>query len=135
MPHIVIEYSANVADHHDIDALVAVVHEAAIAHGLPPADGLRTRAAERTHYRIADGDPDHAFVAITARVGPGRGADEKTSFIETILDVAEARIAAEPGPLAIAWSVELTEIDADFRINHNGVRDRLRSRPDGTSNR
>ena len=34
MAHIIIEHSANLADHHDIDALVEAVHEAAAAHGL-----------------------------------------------------------------------------------------------------
>ena len=53
MPHVTIEYSANVADHHNIDELVAAVHTAALDHGLPPADGHRTRAVARNHYAIA----------------------------------------------------------------------------------
>ena len=113
MPHITIEYSANVAEHHDIDALVCAVHDAALAHGLPPADGLRTRAAARDHYCIADGsDPEtFAFIAIAVRVGPGRDASAKSSFIETVLDAAEAHVDAGCCPLAIAWSIELNEID------------------------
>ena len=125
MPHITIEYSANVAEHHDIDALVQAVHAAALEHGLPALDALRTRAAARSHYCIADGDPHHAFVAIAVRIGPGRTADEKTSFVHSLLDAAEYQIAAEPGPLAIAWSAELTEIDPAFRVNHNEVRERI----------
>jgi 5-carboxymethyl-2-hydroxymuconate isomerase len=122
MPHITIEYSANVADHHDIQALVNTVHGAALDHGLPPLDGLRTRAVARTHYRIADGDSGHAFIAIHARIGPGRAAEEKRTFITAMLDAAEAEVGTEHGPLAIAWSVEVTELDADFRINRNHVR-------------
>lgn len=130
MPHITIEYSANLAEHHDISALVEAVHSAALGHGLPPADGLRTRAVSRSHYRIADGDPDHAFVAIHVRVGPGRDAATKHSFIEAILDTAEARIAKTPHPLAIAWSIEMTEIDPELRINRNHVRTRLHEAAD-----
>lgn len=128
MPHITIEYSVNIADHHDVDALVAAVHAAAIAHGLPPVDGLRTRAASREHYRIADSSNDLAFVAIAIRIGPGRDAATTTSFIETVLDAAEHQIDAEAGPLAIAWSIELNEIDPNFRINRNHVRPRLAAR-------
>ena len=127
MPHVTIEFSANVAEHHDIDALVVAVHEAALAHGLPPADGHRTRAAERTHYAVADRNPDFAFVAIHCRVGPGRDAETKQSFIEQLLDAAEAQLTAEPSPLAIMWSIELTEIDPEFRINRNHVRARLQA--------
>lgn len=125
MPHITVEYSANVAEHHDIQALIDQVHEAALADGLPDITALRTRGAERANYRIADGDTDHAFIAITARIGPGRDSSAKTSFLEAILAAAEAQAATEPSPLAIAWSAEVTEIQAEFRINHNHVRTRL----------
>ncbi len=148
MPHITIEYSANVAEHHDVQALVDVVHAAALEHGLPQLDALRTRAAERPVYRIADGDPLHAFVAISVRIGPGRDDDTKSTFIEHVLDAAVVQLRSGEGepadegsgdgksgdaadsserPLAIAWSIELTEIDPQFRINRNFVRTRLQA--------
>ena len=133
MPHITIEHSANLTEHHDIQQLVDAVHGAALGHGLAPLDGLRTRAATRDRYRIADGDPDHAFVAITARIGPGRDAESKTSFLETILDAAEAQIDTAPDPLAIAWSAEIVEMDPSFRINRNHVRTRIAARRDGAA--
>ena len=123
MPHITIEYSANVATHHDIDALVGVVHSAALADGLASQSALRTRAALRDHYRAMTGDPQFAFIAIACRIGPGRSDDDKRSFIEAILDAAEGHLVETP--LAIAWSIELTEIDAEFRINRNHVRTAL----------
>ena len=125
MPHIIIEYSANVADHHDVDALVTTIHETAKATGIGPLGGLRTRAAVRERYRIADGHTDNAMVAIIARLGPGREPDEKTAFIGTVLDAAEAQVATEHSPLAIAWSMEVQEIDAQFRVNRNYVAARL----------
>ena len=131
MPHITIEYSANVADHHDVQALVDVVHAAALDDGLPPVEGLRTRAACRTQYRIADGHQDNAFIAIAIRIGPGRDAETKSTFLNHILDAAEAHVGSENGatsPLAIAWSIELIEIDAEFRINRNNVRTRMQER-------
>ena len=123
MPHLTVEYSANVAEHHDVDALVATVHQAALDHGLPALSGLRTRAAERVHYRVATGDPRFAFVAIHCRVGPGRETATKREFIERVLDAAEASLAGTP--LAIMWSIELTELDPELRINRNHVRTAL----------
>ena len=77
MPHITIEHSVNLADAHDVDALVADVHAVAAIHPWVPIDGLRTRAVARHHYLVADGAPANAFVALTVRVGPGRTDDEK----------------------------------------------------------
>ena len=120
MPHVILEYSANVAEHHDIDELVDVVHRAALADGLPALDALRTRAAERSAYRVADGAPSNAFIAIHVRIGPGRAAEAKQAFLAAVLDAAERHLA--DGPLDIAWSIEVTEIDSEFRLNRNHVR-------------
>lgn len=120
MPHITIEYSANVGDAHDIQALVDGAHEAALGTGIAPLAGMRTRATAREHFRVADGDHAHGFIAIHARVGPGRTKDQKRSFIETVLTGAQATLG--DSALNIAWSIEITELDADLRINDNGVK-------------
>ena len=120
MPHITIEYSQNLARHHDIDGLVAAIHGAAIDDGLPPVAGLRTRAVGREHYRVATADSEFAFVAIVARIGPGREAEAKTRFVTRLIDTAEETLAS--GPLKIAFSAEVQEIDPEFRINRNHIR-------------
>lgn len=69
------------------------------------------------------GEQHFAFIAIACRIGPGRNQDEKSSFIETVLDTAIATLADTP--LAIAWSIELTELDPALRINRNFVREAM----------
>lgn len=126
MPHITIEYSANVADHHDIQALVDTVHATALDDGLPAIEGLRTRAAPREHFRIADGDPSFAFVTIHCRIAPGRTAEARATFMERVLAAAESHLA--DGPLVVAWSIEVVEMDPANRINHNRVRTAMEAR-------
>ncbi len=128
MPHVIIEYSANVADHHDIDALVGVVHDAVVATGIGPHGGVRTRAIVRNHYRVGDTDPANAMIAMVARLGPGRDAETKKAFIDEILDAAEAHTMGESDALDIAWSLEVQEIDAEFRVNRNHVATAMRDR-------
>lgn len=128
MPHITIEYSANVAQYHDIDGLVETVHDAALAHGLPALPGLRTRAVARHHYRIADGDPRFAFVAIHCRIAPGRPQEVKTTFLEDVLAAAEQRLDSEDSTLHVAYAIEITEMTTELRINHNRVRSAIESR-------
>ncbi len=122
MPHLIVEHSSNVAAHHDIDALLDVLLESTLAQGVAPVPGIRIRAVNHERTRIADGsNENYAFIAITARLGPGRDAATKMSLIETTLDAAQAHIASEGGPLIIAWSFEVQEIDAAFRINRNEI--------------
>lgn len=128
MPHTTIEYSANVAAHHDVDALVLAVHDAALGMELAHIGGYRTRAVAREHFRVADGDPNFGFIAITVRIGPGRSPELKKDIIDTLLDAGEAQLAAQPSPLVIAWSLEVQEIDADFRVNRNHVTTHINDR-------
>jgi 5-carboxymethyl-2-hydroxymuconate isomerase len=128
VPHVIIEYSANVADHHDIDALVGVVHDAVVANGIGPHGGVRTRAIVRNDYRVGDADPANAMIAMVARLGPGRDAETKKVFIDEILDAAEAHTMGESDALDIAWSLEVQEIDAEFRVNRNHVATAMRDR-------
>jgi 5-carboxymethyl-2-hydroxymuconate isomerase len=122
MPHLIVEYSANVAVHHDVDALLDTLQQTVLEMGVAPVPGVRIRAIQHDRYRIADNsDTNHAFVAMVARIGPGRDADTKTRIINTLLDSAEAKFATEPSPLIIAWSLEVQEIEAEFRVNRNYV--------------
>ena len=125
MPHIIIEYSANLAELTDIDALVATVHAAALDDGLPALDALRTRAVARDRYRIADGDPAYGFVAVVARIGPGREpqAVERflTRLIDTVVEILKPLLPDHP----MALSAEVQLIDPALRINRNYIRTHL----------
>ena len=129
VPHIVIEYSTNLESACDPQQLVDDLHAAAVADGIGPLAGLRTRGAARSVYQIADGDQRNAFVAIIARIGPGREPAEKTRFLTALLDAAEASMVAATDHYSIAFSCEVQEIDADFRVNRNYVAARLADAP------
>ena len=47
----------------DVQALVDVLHRAAIDTGVFPLGGIRTRAHACRHFRIADGEADAAWIA------------------------------------------------------------------------
>ena len=128
MPHQIIEYSANLEDSVDIDALVRVLHETAAGIDALPIGGLRTRAVARQHYRIADGHPDNAFINVMLRLAPGRpfevrkAAGEK--LFQALCDYLETVFSSSP----LAISYEIQEIDADLRWKKNNLRDYLAQR-------
>ena len=119
MPHLTIEFTANVAEHHDLEPFLDAVHSAVLDSEIGPVAGLRIRAVEHAHYRVADGDPSFAFIAMYARLGPGRDLAARQAFIETVLDAGEAALAGTP--LHIIWSMEVAEIDTDVGVNRNHI--------------
>jgi 5-carboxymethyl-2-hydroxymuconate isomerase len=126
MPHLIIEYSANVADHVDIDRLVDALHDAALASGVAALDALRTRAVARDHYAVADRHPDNAFVAVTARLGAGRSLDDQQRFLDALIDTLDDTVGAAGRTMML--SVEYQEIDPTRRINRNHLRPLVRER-------
>lgn len=130
MPHLIIEHSSNVADLVDIDTLVVALHDAALATGIAPLDALRTRAAERRHYAIADRHPDNAFVAVTARLGAGRTDDEQRTLIDALIAALDHTLG--PAQRHVMLSVELQEIDPDRRVNKNNLRSIVAERSSNT---
>jgi 5-carboxymethyl-2-hydroxymuconate isomerase len=126
MPHLTIEYSANVADHVDIDHLVGVLHDAALATGIAALDALRTRAVRRDHYAIADRHPDNAFVAVTARLGAGRSDDDQQRLLDALMTALDTTVGAAGRTMML--SVEYQEIEPTRRINRNHLRELVRER-------
>ena len=72
MPHFTIEYSANLDARVEMAAIVELVRKAAVETGIFPLGGIRVRAVKCEHYAIADGNPQHGFLAMVLRLGEGR---------------------------------------------------------------
>lgn len=123
MPHLIVEHSANV---EHVPLILEAVHAATLATGLAPIDALRTRAACREDYVIGDRHPDNAFIALIARLGPGRSGDEKQLLINALMDAIEATVGEAAGHMML--SVEIQEIDSEMRINHNHLRAHIGAR-------
>jgi len=51
MPHLIVEYSANLERDVDISRVVAAIHAAALETGVFPIGGIRTRAERRDVYK------------------------------------------------------------------------------------
>lgn len=125
MPHITVEYSANLDAVLDLPALLHAVHCAALATGMVEIGGLRTRAERREHYVVADGNPANAFVAIRCRVGVGRDDATRARFAQDVFAAATAYLdpAFQTTPLAI--SLEVAEIDPVGSMKQNNLHARI----------
>lgn len=125
MPHIVIEYSANLEPQVSARRLVDALHEAALATGVFPIGGLRTRAERREIYAVADGDPDNAFVAVIARIGEGRDAQTRKRVAQDLMRVLERETAEAFRTRGLGLTVEVQEIDGAASLKTNNLHERI----------
>lgn len=126
MPHVVVEYSDNITDQISPRRLVEALHRAALETGVFPLGGLRTRAARRDIYLVADGAPDNAFIAVVARIGAGRDAAIRKHVARILMDALEAVTAEAFRTRGLALSVDVEEIDATASLKTNNLHARLK---------
>ena len=123
MPHITVEYSANVEEHVRIDDLLKALQDAAFATGIAELAGFRTRAERRDHFRVADGNPINCFVAITIRVARGRSAEDFKNLREKVTDAAVKYLEPVFANAPISFSCEVQEIIPEMRVNISNIRE------------
>jgi len=87
MPHLVLEYSANVPDEPDFDIVLRRLHEAMTTAGPFDLANVKSRAVRHERFRVADGAPDRAFVHLTVSVLAGRDGAALRSTAEALLAV------------------------------------------------
>jgi 5-carboxymethyl-2-hydroxymuconate isomerase len=128
MPHLTIEYSANLEAAIDLRQLVGTLHAAALKTGIFPLGGIRSRAERRDLYLIADGHPENAFIHLTARIGEGRDAATKRrageAIFATLCDALEPVYAAR----GIGISFDIVEIADAFSFKKNNLHEHVAAR-------
>jgi 5-carboxymethyl-2-hydroxymuconate isomerase len=130
VPQITVEYSRNLETRADIRVLVDAVHEAARATGLfERGFGIRTRAEPRDVYRVADGDPANAFVAVILRIAEGRSVEQRTKLADEVFAAVCDHLAHVSATSPLAISLEVQEIPDLHARNRNNLHERLTGRP------
>ncbi len=125
MPHFVIEYSANLEPDADLRAIVDAVHRVAAESGLFKIAGIRVRTLRHDLYKIADGDPAHAFLHVRANILEGRSIADREKLGQTTLAAVDALLAGARRKRGIALSVEISEIDHNMSFKKNSLHAQL----------
>jgi 5-carboxymethyl-2-hydroxymuconate isomerase len=128
MPHLTVEYSANLDPVLRLPELIASLHDTAAGIDAFPLAGLRTRAERRDVYRIADGHPDNAFVHLVLRIAHGRPLDVRQAAGERIFATLCAHLAPLLARAPLAISFEIQEIDPVLNYKSGNIREYLARR-------
>ena len=128
MPHLIVEYSANLEQRFDRDRLLDRLHEVALETGLFPLGGIRIRAYPAEYCRIADCAPDNAFVHVTAMVGSGRSLEKRKAASELIFAALCATLAPVQAGSPLAISFNMQEFDPVLNFKNNNLHEFVEKR-------
>ena len=108
--------------------MIDCVHQAALRTGVFPIGGTRTRAAERSCFRIADGHPDNGFVHVVLRIAHGRDLATRRRVGEEVFGAVCKFLEGvfERSPLGV--SLEIQEIDPEVSWKKNNLHEHVQRR-------
>ncbi|MEY8830011.1 5-carboxymethyl-2-hydroxymuconate isomerase [Sedimentitalea sp. XS_ASV28] len=127
MPHLMIDYSANMEDRMDMAAFCDMLRRAAIDTGVLPMPGVRVRAFRADHVSIADGAAHHGYIDISVRLRGGRDLETRKAATKMIFDAARRFLEPVLEQYPVALSLEMREIDPALSPKCGTIRDHLPS--------
>ena len=122
MPHLMIDYSANVEPDVDLGGLCNTLRDVAASIDAFPLAGVKVRGVRVDHYAIADGNPEHGFIDISVRIREGRDMETKQNAAQKIFEAANEFVADVMQRRSLALSLELRDIDAALSPKSGSIR-------------
>jgi len=121
MPHVIIEYTANVEADARIPELMRVLNDVLIGYAdVFPIGGIRTRALRLDQYRMADGAEDDAFIHVTFRIKAGRRKAVTGPICAAMFAAMRAHLADVFARRYLGLTLELVEFGAHgFHVENN----------------
>jgi 5-carboxymethyl-2-hydroxymuconate isomerase len=108
MPHIIIEYTAELDQDHDFQALCEDIYQALAAHPAVPAPSLKIRALPCPYWR--NGLDGQSFVHTDLKLLAGRSAETKAELADLVLAAMAARLQTVG-----CLSVDVIELSSTYR--------------------
>jgi 5-carboxymethyl-2-hydroxymuconate isomerase len=119
MPHLTIEYSSNLEPDIDLRAIVDAVHQSAVDSGLFKIGGIRVRTLRHEIYKIADGNPENAFLHVRVHILEGRSDADRERLGNNMIAAVDNLLASARKKHGIALSVEIGEIASNMSFKRN----------------
>lgn len=113
MPHLIIEFSQDLAEAEQVEAMLDAVHQAAAGTGLFEVGHIRVRAVPVAYYRV--GGEREPFIHVQCRIHAGRSEAQKRQLSEAVLAAIR-----EQGWPAKVMTVEVVEMDRSTYAKYSG---------------
>lgn len=138
MPHLSVEYSANLDATGRIEALCRELAQCLDTarddtRKVFPTGGIRVRALRCDHYCIADGTLDAAFVHLDLKIARGRSEVVRRATGDALLEVLNAHFADVFAQRGLALSVEINEFNDLGTWKRNNLHARLKAKQEQAS--
>jgi 5-carboxymethyl-2-hydroxymuconate isomerase len=119
MPHLTLEYTDNIEV--DVQPLLTRLHEEVVATGAINLKGIKSRAIKHSQYRIADGNPDYAFVHVGLLIREGRPIEIQKEATKRVMAVLKDTFGYRFEKGYISLSVDLKEMREGIALTDHNI--------------
>jgi 5-carboxymethyl-2-hydroxymuconate isomerase len=127
VPHVTIQYTANLDPEANMGVLCAALAEAIRGQRdgdgkrVFPIGGTRVMAYPAAAYAVADGAPNRAFVYLNVRIAPGRAAPLVAATGEALITVVRSHFAAQFAARPLGITLQIDEGEPAFDAKHSNL--------------
>ena len=127
MPHVTIQYTANLDPDARMDALCATLAEVICAQRdgdggrLYPIGGTRVLAYPARTFAVADGAPDRAFVYLNVRIAPGRDPARVKATGEALIGAVRHHFEKLFASRPLGITLQIDEGAPVFDVKHSNL--------------
>jgi len=125
MPHLTLEYTDNI--NFEVQPLLARLHRELVATGAINLKGLKSRAIRHSDYRIADGDPNYAFVHVNLLIREGRPLEIQKNAAQRVMAVLKEAFGYRFEDNYLSLSVDIKEMREGIALTFHNIPEKAES--------
>jgi 5-carboxymethyl-2-hydroxymuconate isomerase len=119
MPHLTLEYTANLEV--DVQPLLARMHSELVATSAINLKGLKSRAVRHNEYRIADGNPEYAFVHVNLLIREGRPPSIQKEIARRLMTMLKETFGDRFENGYVSLSVDIKEMREGIALTSHNI--------------
>lgn len=119
MPNLTLEYTDNLE--FDVQPLLARLHSELVATGAINLKGLKSRVVRYSEYRIADGNPEYAFVSVNLLIREGRPIEVQKDMTQRVMTVLKETFGERFENGYLSLSVDIKEMREGVALTFHNI--------------
>ena len=121
MPNLTLEYTDNLD--FEVQPLLARLHSELVATGTINLKGIKSRAIRYSEYRIADGNPEYAFVSVSLLIREGRPVEVQKDITQRVMTELKETFGERFENGYLSLTVDIKEMRDGIALTHHNIPD------------
>lgn len=121
MPNLTLEYTDNL--NFDVQPLLERLHSELVATGVINLKGIKSRVVRYSEYRIADGNPEYAFVSVSLLIREGRPVEVQKDITQRVMTELKETFGERFENGYLSLTIDIKEMRDGIALTHHNIPD------------